>query len=109
MNVRFGYRNVEFPSATLGVLRDSSGLLSDVAALHARMAEDGYLLLRGLIDRQKVLTARETILAHMREKEALTPDTPLLEGVMPRRAQCADDGSQGHCLPSRRAGRAGRD
>ena len=84
MNVRFGYRNVEFPGETLGVLRDSSDLLGNVAALHARMDEEGYLLLRGLIDRQKVLTARETILAHMRENDALTPDTPLLEGVMPK-------------------------
>ena len=84
MNVRFGYRTVNFPSEMLGVLRDSNDLLGDVAALHVRMDEDGYLLLRGLIDREKVLSARQTILTHMRENEALTPDTPLLEGVMPK-------------------------
>ncbi len=51
MNIRFGYRNMEFPSADIVELRDSNDLLGDVPALHARMAEDGYLLLRGLIDR----------------------------------------------------------
>ncbi|MCB9158861.1 MAG: phytanoyl-CoA dioxygenase family protein [Caldilineaceae bacterium] len=83
MNIRFGYRTVDYPSVDIGELPDSSALLGDVAALHARMDEDGYLLLRGLIDRETVLTARRTILEHMRVHEALTPDTPLLDGVMP--------------------------
>ena len=84
MHIRFGYREIEFPSAEMSELRDSNTLLGNVAALRARMAEDGYLLLRGLIDRNKVLRARHTILAHMQEQNALTPNTPLLEGVMPR-------------------------
>ena len=83
MKIRFGYRNMEFPSEDLGVLRDSSDLLGNVAALHERMAEDGYLLLRGLIDREAVLRARRTVFEHMEDKEALTPNTPILEGVMP--------------------------
>jgi ectoine hydroxylase-related dioxygenase (phytanoyl-CoA dioxygenase family) len=83
MTIRFGYRNVTFPSADLGELRDSSGLLADVPALQARMAEDGYLLLRGLIDRDTVLQARRTVFEHMEVQEALTPGTPVLEGVMP--------------------------
>jgi hypothetical protein len=82
MDIRFGYRNIEFPSADLTELRSSNDLLGDVPALHERMAEDGYLLLRGLIDRQKVLSARETVLAYMEEHNALVPDTPVLEGVM---------------------------
>ena len=83
MNIRFGYRNLNFPSQELGVLRDSNALLGDVAALHERMAEDGYLLLRGLIDRAKVLQARQTVFEHMEVQKALTPNTPVLEGVMP--------------------------
>ncbi|MEM7131877.1 MAG: phytanoyl-CoA dioxygenase family protein [Chloroflexota bacterium] len=83
MNIRFGYRNMEYPSSDLGELRDSSPLLDDMDAIKARMKEDGFLLLRGLNNREKVLTARETILTHMEEKEALTPNTPVLEGVMP--------------------------
>lgn len=84
MTVRFGYRNIDFPSAEMGILEDSSPLLTDVPALQARMAEDGFLLLRGLIGREKVLTARETIFKYMESKQALTPDTPLLDGVMPK-------------------------
>lgn len=84
MNIRFGYRDMQYPSAELGELRDSSPLLPDMDAIHSRMKEDGFLLLRGLIDRGKVLTARQTILSHMAEQEALTPNTPLLEGVMPQ-------------------------
>ena len=84
MNIRFGYRTLEYPGADIGELRDSNALLGDVSALKARMAEDGFLLLRGLLDRDTVLQARETVLTHMREHQALTPDTPLLEGVMPK-------------------------
>lgn len=84
MNIRFGYRDLEFPSPELGELRDSSPLLGDMDAIRARMQQDGFLLLRGLIDRQKVLTARQTILTHMDEQNALTPNTPVLDGVMPQ-------------------------
>ncbi len=84
MNVRFGYREMTYPSADLGELRDSNALLANPAALQARMAEDGYLLLRELIDREKVLRARSTVMEHMAANQALTPDTPLLEGVMPK-------------------------
>ncbi|MCB0060687.1 MAG: phytanoyl-CoA dioxygenase family protein [Caldilineaceae bacterium] len=84
MDIRFGYRTLSYPSAEIGELRDSNGLLGDSAALHARMAEDGYLLLRGLIDREKVLQARKTVMEHMATAAALTPGTPVLEGVMPK-------------------------
>lgn len=82
MAIRFGHHNMEFPNANMGHLRDSSDLLDDMSALHERMAEDGYLLLRGLIDRDKVLKARETVFKHLDASNALVPDTPLLHGVM---------------------------
>ncbi|MAS33105.1 MAG: phytanoyl-CoA dioxygenase [Anaerolineaceae bacterium] len=82
--IRFGYRELEFPSQDIGELRDSNDLLGDVTALHQRMAEDGYLFLRGLIARDTVLEARHVIFEHMDAQNALTPDTPLLEGVMPK-------------------------
>lgn len=84
MKIRFGHRDVEYPSAEMGELRASNDLLGDIPALHTRMAEDGYLLLRGLIDPDKVLRARRTVLEHMQTQDALTPNTPVLEGVMPR-------------------------
>ena len=84
MNVRFGYRDMHYPSDALGTLQDSRHLFADMPALHAQMAADGYLLLRGLIDREKVQKARATILHYMHEQNVLTPDAPVLEGVMPK-------------------------
>lgn len=82
--IRFGYRDTTYPSQDLGELRASHDLLDNIPALHERMQTDGYLLLRGLIERTKVLKARETVLNHMHQAKALTPDTPVLEGVMPK-------------------------
>lgn len=45
-------------SAPVGELRDASGLAGRPEALRARIAEDGYLLLRGVLDRDQVLAAR---------------------------------------------------
>ena len=84
MEIRFGYRNMTYPNGTLGTLLESQHLLPDMQALHAQFAEDGYLLLRGLIDREKVKQARATILHYMHEQNVLTPDAPILDGVMPR-------------------------
>lgn len=84
MKIRFGYRDMTSPTAELGALRESQALLGDPEALHERMAEDGYLLIRGLIDRQKVQQARSTILHYMHEQNVLTPGAPVLEGAMPK-------------------------
>ena len=83
MKIRFGYQDVDFPSAALSELRESQDLLGEAAALWARLHEDGYLLLRGLIDRDTVLAGRETILKSMQTQGSLVPEAPLLEGVMP--------------------------
>ncbi len=83
MKVRFGFRDLEFPSSELSQLRESNDRLGDAPALWRRMDADGYLLLRGLIARETVLSAREAVLMHMREQQVLRPATPVLEGVMP--------------------------
>lgn len=83
MLVQFGKQQLD-TETQLGQLRDSSDLLGDVAALHERMAEDGYLWIKGLIDRDKVADTRAFILQYMAEKEALVPGQPILEGVMPK-------------------------
>ena len=46
----------------MGLFRDSSDLVGDGGALHERMQEGGFLLLRGLIDRKKVFQTRQAIL-----------------------------------------------
>ena len=83
MKVRFGYRDIEFPSRELSQLRESYDVLGDVHALWRRLEEDGYLLLRGLLERETLMSAREVLLLHMREQQVLLPNTPVLEGVMP--------------------------
>ena len=84
MRIRFGYRDLEFPSADLGHLRESQDVLADAGSLWRRLDEDGYLLLRGLINRQVVLKARRTVLAYMSARDALVAGEPLLHGVMPK-------------------------
>lgn len=84
MKIRFGYRDVDFPGPEMGELRDCNDILDDPLALRRRMEEEGYLLIQGLINRDKVLQARQTILNHMETHKALTPNTPVLEGVMPK-------------------------
>ncbi len=84
MQIRFGHHTTTYPGPEVGELRDSNALLGNHTALRERMAEDGYLLLRGLIQRDKVLQARQRVMQHMAQQQALTPGTPPLEGVMPR-------------------------
>lgn len=45
-----------------GELREANDILNDIEALKARMADDGYILLRDFLDRDIVLKAREEIL-----------------------------------------------
>ncbi len=82
MLVHFGPRMFEFPSAQLGELRDSQALRDDPVALRSLLAEDGYLLMRGLIKPAKVAAARTAILYHMSEHEGLEPGSRPLDGVM---------------------------
>ncbi|MEX0774808.1 MAG: phytanoyl-CoA dioxygenase family protein [Phycisphaeraceae bacterium] len=80
--IPFGSRLVPFPSATLGELRHSNDIVASPAALRQRMEEDGYLLIRGLIDPAKVQRARTTVLQYMAEHEGLEPGSRPLDGVM---------------------------
>lgn len=82
MQVQFAERTFEYPSPLLGELRESNDILDDAAALRARFETDGYLFIRGLIDRKKVLAARAAILAYMAEHEGLEPGSRPLDGVM---------------------------
>ena len=45
-----------------GELRESNNILGDVDAMRTRMADEGYLFFRGLINRDAVLEARQEIL-----------------------------------------------
>ena len=65
MRVEFQRKQMEFPSAQFGYLRDSTDAQDDIDELRRRIAVDGYLLIRGLIDRDAVLEARRVVLEHL--------------------------------------------
>lgn len=82
MEYRIGERQFEAGSRYLTLeLRASHDLLDDPAALRRRLAEDGYLLLRGVHDPAEVVAAREDILRRMAEEGLLDPARPVMDGV----------------------------
>ena len=79
---RFGDRSFEAEGPYLTLrLRESHDVLGDPAALRARLAEDGYLFVRGLHDPAAVLAARDDILRLMAEDGLLDPGAPPAEGL----------------------------
>lgn len=66
--------------AAFGELRESSDLLGNGAALRQRMADDGYLFFRGLLDRDKIEAARRDVLTRIAGEDGLDPAVPLMEG-----------------------------
>ena len=79
---RFGDRSFEAEGPYLTLrLRESHDVLGDPAALRARLAEDGYLFVRGLHDPAAVLAARDDILHLMAEDGLLDPAAPPADGV----------------------------
>ena len=78
-------------------LRDSNDVLDNPDALHKRIAEDGYLLIRGLHDKETVLTARQAILEKLAANGMLAPETPLIEGIFnPDYPEPTSTGSMGN-------------
>lgn len=82
MKLPIGDRDLEWGGPDLGELRDANDLLGDLEALRARMGEDGYLLLRGLHDRDTVLQARRAIVQCIDAQGALKPGTDPLDAVI---------------------------
>ena len=69
----------------MGQLRDSSHLRTDGPALRSRMESDGYVLLRGLLDRPTVKAARLEVLQRLAMSESQfvldTPEHPVHKGI----------------------------
>jgi hypothetical protein len=78
--IRVALRDFDWPSEQLGELRASNELLGDRVALQARMAEDGYLLLRDFLDRETVLAGRRRLLEFL--QPAILPGTDLMDGII---------------------------
>jgi hypothetical protein len=64
-----------------GELESSTELVGNAAALRERMREDGYLFLRGYLDVDDVLAAREEIVRRLEVAGALDPNYPAMEAV----------------------------
>jgi hypothetical protein len=78
---------LENSPAKFGELRDANALIDDPAALQERIAEDGYLLLRGALDRDVVMAAREELFGKWADIGAIDLSYPLLEGIAAPRDQ----------------------
>ncbi len=65
----------------VGLLRDSSDAADDVEELRRRVAEDGYLYLKGYLDRDQVLAARASLTERLAEAGVLDPAHPHVDGV----------------------------
>ena len=83
-----------FPSEQMQHYRDCNAFLGSPALMRDRLQEDGYLLIRGLINKEKVLTARRTILEYAKENSAglvFRQGTDIMDAV-------AGEGSPGRTL-----------
>jgi Phytanoyl-CoA dioxygenase (PhyH) len=86
MRLRMGKHELEFPGKYLAELREANELLPDVDALRSRMEEDGYLLIRGLFERDRVLEARRQMLEALAREGQIDTSRPLMEArVAPER------------------------
>jgi len=74
-------RPLDTAANALGELRDSGPVAGDPVALRERMAEDGYLYLRGYLDRDAVLAARAEITRRLAELGQLEPGTDPADAV----------------------------
>ena len=70
--------------------RDSTDYLNDGETLRARLADDGYLFLRGLLPREAILDVRARLLNKAAEGRWLAPNSPIAAGIANSAAACKD-------------------
>ncbi len=70
--------------------RDLTEHLNDGATLRTRLAEDGYLFLRGLLPRDAILDVRSRLLTKAMNGGWLTPGSPVAAGIANPAAACKD-------------------
>ncbi|NLC59090.1 MAG: phytanoyl-CoA dioxygenase family protein [Armatimonadetes bacterium] len=82
MKVMMGERELELGGRYLGTLRDATDLRHDVEALHARLEEEGYLLIRGFHDPARVREARRVVVENLAANGQIDKSRPLDEAVI---------------------------
>lgn len=65
----------------VGLLRDSSDAQDDMEELHRRFDNDGYLYIKGGLDRDEVLAARKSLTDGLAAAGVLDENFPTIEGV----------------------------
>ncbi len=65
----------------LGILRDSSGAAGDFPELRRRFAEDGYLYMKGYLERDAVLAARATLTERLAGLGMIDTGHPVIDAV----------------------------
>lgn len=80
------------PLSILGDLHDSSGIERDGAALRQRLANDGYIFLRNVLNKKDVLAARQEIFGRLASVGEIAD--PAIDGIatgVSRRHEMVDD------------------
>ncbi len=75
-------RRLDTSPEAFGELHGSDDLRGDREALRQRLAEEGYLYLPGLLERDEVLAVRAEIFKRLDERGMLCPEHPVSEGVV---------------------------
>ena len=81
MKLMMGQDELELGGKYLSTLRDANDLMDDMDAIHRRMDEDGYLLIRGLQNTEKIKAARQVVLDNLKANDQLDLDQPADIGV----------------------------
>lgn len=76
----FGHA-LDMEDAKVGRLRDSSDAADDFVELRRRFADDGYLYMKGYLDRGEVLNARASLTDRLAAAGVLDDNHPALEGI----------------------------
>src|SRR4051812_557572 len=78
--VSFGHE-LDMSEDKFGLLRDSSDAADNVEELRRRFANDGYLYMKGYLDREQVLGARASLTERLAEAGVLDEAYPHTDGV----------------------------
>ena len=82
MLVPIGSREYELGSEHLVELTDSNDALDNPGELQRRMTDDGYLLIRGLQPREKVVAARRVVIDAINEAGMIKSGTDPMDGII---------------------------
>lgn len=82
MEVTLGTKRLEVGSNQLGLLHSCNDVLHNVDALRTRMEEDGYLVMRGLLNEVDVRAARAHLLDNLMQNDQIDERWPLDDAVI---------------------------